>query len=51
LVGCAAAPADAHDLVKSKADIILKRNGGQGVVRELCELIVRRNKESYGKDS
>jgi len=39
--GCAVVPADAVNEVKEKADIILKNKGGQGAVRELCELIIR----------
>ncbi len=40
LVGCAAVPADAHIKVKNEADIVLTRNGGAGVVRELCDMIL-----------
>ncbi len=51
LVGCALTPADAHAIVKGKADIILTRNGGNGAVRELAEMIVERNKERHDKNS
>lgn len=33
------AVANAHDKVLSEADLILKRNGGYGAVREFCDLI------------
>lgn len=39
-VGVGIAVADAHDAVKSKADIITCRNGGDGAVREICEMIL-----------
>lgn len=38
-VGITAVPADAYDVVKKKADIVLRANGGYGVVRELAEFI------------
>ena len=41
LVGCALAPADAHPAVRREADMILKRKGGQGAVRELCDMLLR----------
>jgi N-acylneuraminate cytidylyltransferase len=40
LVACAVTPADAHEPVKAQADLVLKRNGGYGAVRELCDLIL-----------
>ena len=40
LVGCAVVTADAHTAVKKEADIILLHNGGQGAVRELCDMIL-----------
>ncbi len=40
LVGCAVAVADAHPTALAQADIILSRVGGDGAVRELCELIL-----------
>ena len=43
LVGFAAVPADALDLVKQQADLILSRKGGYGVVRELCEMLIARS--------
>jgi N-acylneuraminate cytidylyltransferase len=39
VVGCAVVVADAHHQAKDKADIILKKNGGYGAVRELCDMI------------
>jgi YrbI family 3-deoxy-D-manno-octulosonate 8-phosphate phosphatase len=40
LVGWAVAVADAHLEVKRQADFVLMHNGGQGAVRELCDLIL-----------
>ena len=40
LVGCAVAPADAHDRVKNEADIVLTHKGGEGAVRELCDMLM-----------
>ncbi len=40
LVGWAVAVADAHPAVRRQADFVLTRNGGQGAVRELCDLIL-----------
>ena len=39
-VGVSIAVADAHDAVKNKADIVTRRNGGDGAVREICEMIL-----------
>ncbi|MEK9662194.1 MAG: HAD hydrolase family protein, partial [Alphaproteobacteria bacterium] len=39
LVGLPIAVADAHSKVRSAARHVLSRNGGNGAVRELCELI------------
>jgi N-acylneuraminate cytidylyltransferase len=41
-VGCAAAPADAHPSALSAADIILEHRGGDGAIREICDLILAR---------
>jgi 3-deoxy-D-manno-octulosonate 8-phosphate phosphatase (KDO 8-P phosphatase) len=38
--GVSIAVADAHDAVKNHADIITLRNGGDGAVREVCEMIL-----------
>jgi YrbI family 3-deoxy-D-manno-octulosonate 8-phosphate phosphatase len=43
-VGCGVAVADAYQDVKKASKIILKNKGGQGAVRELCDLIISRNK-------
>ena len=43
-VGCGVVVADAHDDAKRAAKIVLKNNGGQGAVRELCDLVMSRNK-------
>jgi YrbI family 3-deoxy-D-manno-octulosonate 8-phosphate phosphatase len=40
LVGCAIAVADAHPEVIEAADLILERNGGEGAIREVCDLIL-----------
>lgn len=42
-VGLAVAVADAHPGVIREADIVLERPGGQGAVRELCDLIMTAN--------
>jgi len=43
LVGCAVAVADSHPEVLAQADLVLTSNGGQGAVRELCELVLKNN--------
>ena len=43
IVGCAITPADAEPEVKRKADMILKKTGGHGAIRELCDLILSQN--------
>jgi 3-deoxy-D-manno-octulosonate 8-phosphate phosphatase (KDO 8-P phosphatase) len=45
LVGLSAAPANAHDSVKEKVDIITKNSGGNGAVRELLDLILAKKNE------
>lgn len=42
LVGCAVAVADAHPETLALADIVLSKPGGSGAVRELCELILKK---------
>ena len=37
-----ATPADAFDGIKSRVDLIAERNGGDGAVRELIELILKK---------
>lgn len=39
-VGCAFAPANAVPEVRQRADYVTERRGGQGAVREACELIL-----------
>lgn len=41
-VGCAVAPRDAHPAALRAARIVLDRPGGQGAVRELCDLLLAR---------
>lgn len=38
-VGCPVAVADAHPVVRNQARIVLTRNGGNGAIREICDLI------------
>ena len=40
LAGLSFAVADAHEWTQAQADIVTKRCGGQGAVREVCELIL-----------
>jgi YrbI family 3-deoxy-D-manno-octulosonate 8-phosphate phosphatase len=44
-VGCAVAVADAVPEIIKQADIVLQNKGGQGAVREICDLILKRDKE------
>lgn len=39
-VGCSIAVADAHPAILSIADIVLHKQGGQGAVREFCDLML-----------
>jgi YrbI family 3-deoxy-D-manno-octulosonate 8-phosphate phosphatase len=41
LVGFPVAPADAHPAVKQMAALVLTTRGGEGAVRELCDLIIK----------
>jgi N-acylneuraminate cytidylyltransferase len=45
-VGCAVAVADAHPAVLAQAKIILEHNGGDGAIREICELILERMRDA-----
>ena len=45
LVGCAVVVADAHPDVVAEADMVLHRAGGQGAVRELCDLLCEKSIE------
>lgn len=40
LVGVSACPKDAYPCAKESADIILEKNGGDGAVREFCEMVL-----------
>jgi YrbI family 3-deoxy-D-manno-octulosonate 8-phosphate phosphatase len=40
IVSCAIAPANSYPLVLQQADIVLDKNGGQGAIRELCDLLI-----------
>ncbi len=46
LVGWAVAVADAHPDLLNQAQLILKKKGGHGAVRELCDLIINDKKQS-----
>lgn len=41
LVGCAVAVADSHPAALEQADLVLSKKGGDGAVRELCEMILK----------
>jgi N-acylneuraminate cytidylyltransferase len=41
LVGFFAAPADSYPEVLRRADLVLNRKGGKGVLRELCDKLIR----------
>ena len=43
LCGISVCPSDSHELIKSISNIILKKEGGAGVVRELLEEILNIN--------
>lgn len=45
MVGCPIAVADAYPEVKAVARIILNKAGGQGAIRELSELILRKERQ------
>lgn len=40
MVRFSACPADAHDLVKQSVQLVTSKNGGNGAVREVCDLLV-----------
>jgi len=50
IVACALVVADAHPQARAEADLVLKRSGGQGAVRELCDILLERlsRKENHG---
>ncbi|MFN5094866.1 MAG: KdsC family phosphatase [Ignavibacteria bacterium] len=39
-VGFSMAPSDAHDLIRNEVDYVSKYKGGNGAVRELCDLVL-----------
>jgi len=41
MAGCAIAVADAHELVRSRSDLVTTEKGGAGAVREVCEEILK----------
>ena len=41
LCGYSACPSDSHNLIKENSDIILKKKGGNGIVRELIEEVFK----------
>jgi YrbI family 3-deoxy-D-manno-octulosonate 8-phosphate phosphatase len=45
LVGCGVVVADAHEDVKKISKVILTKKGGNGAVRELCDMILSGNTE------
>lgn len=54
IAGCGVAVADAHPEVLRAADWILSKPGGQGAVRELCDLIIgaiSNRREGHGHSS
>ena len=46
IAGCGVAVADAYPLLRQAADIVLKSNGGYGAVRDICDLILKKEAES-----
>jgi YrbI family 3-deoxy-D-manno-octulosonate 8-phosphate phosphatase len=42
IVGCSVAVQDAHPEVLKNADIILTKSGGQGAIRELCDMLIKK---------
>lgn len=42
--GWSFAPADAMNIVKAHADVVLTNNAGNGAIREVCEVIMKYNK-------
>lgn len=44
-VGCGIVVADAHKEAKRVAKIILKKEGGKGAIREICDIILLKSKK------
>ena len=40
LAGFSACPADTYDYIKDKADLVTRAKGGQGVLREVADLVL-----------
>jgi len=51
LVGFPVAVADAHPQVRSAANHVLSKNGGNGAVRELCDLVTHHMKQQKAEQS
>ncbi|BCW97597.1 MAG: transferase [Armatimonadota bacterium] len=47
-VGCPVVVADAHPDVKPSARFVLSKRGGQGAIRELCDLILQQRERQLG---
>jgi N-acylneuraminate cytidylyltransferase len=41
MVGYTAAPSDAHETVRNRADLLLSHRGGHGAVREFCDRLLK----------
>ncbi len=50
MVGCSVAVGDAHSSVIAEAKIVLNNGGGNGAVRELCDMIIKRMKMTASKE-
>ena len=50
LVACALVVADANPQARAKADLVLKKSGGLGAVRELCDLLLDRLNDEENND-
>lgn len=46
ICGFSCCPADSVDVVKSSVDYVCKRNGGQGAVREICDIILEHSQKN-----
>lgn len=45
-VGWSCCPSDAHDIVKKAAIYVTKRKGGQGAVREVIDIIIKKQERN-----
>ena len=41
-VGLSICPSDSFKDVKNSADVVLENKGGDGAIRELCDLIIKK---------